>query len=144
MEILDQDEQTINVKNKNLALISLLGYMIAGITALIGLYGSLLSLSALNTPKAPDAVLLSRGIGISDYAQLVMIVVLLIGVICQNVPASENSFHKPWVWRLILVISILTLLASFIPLSPILLIITSISLIQAFRKQNLYFKDEKT
>ena len=143
MEILDKEDQVIDTKAKNLAIASLLGYLVVGITALVGLYGSWMSLSAFSSTGAPDAVELSKGIGISNYAQWVMTLPLIIGVVCQNVSSSNTPFHKPQYWRFMMIISILSLIASFIPLSFILLIVAMISVIIVSKNKSQYFSNEE-
>lgn len=143
MEILDKEDQIIDTKGKNLVLASLLGYLVGGITALVGLYGSWVSFSAFSSTGAPDATQLSKGIGISGYAQWAMILPLIIGVICQNVSTSYHPFDKPSYWRFMMIISVLSLIASFIPLNFILLIVAIISVIVVSKKKDQYFNVEE-
>ena len=142
MEILDREEPVIDYKGRYLARMGLLVYIITGIAALIGLLGTWKSLSAYSSTGAPDAMQLSHGIGISNYAQLVTIPTLIIGVICQSVSSSYHRFHKPWFWRFILTVSISALLASFVPLSLILFIVALISVVFVATNKSKYFDNE--
>lgn len=143
MEILDGEEPIIDTKGRNLVIICLLAYFITGIISLVGFYGSWVSFSAFSSKGAPDAMQLSNGIGISGYAQWAMIVPLIIGVICQNIPSSYQHFSKPIYWRFIMIISISALLGSFIPLNFILLIVAIISIIIVSTNKSQYFGNKE-
>lgn len=129
MEILDKEDPIIDTKGENIAFVGLLGFLITGIATLIDLWGLWITFSAFSSKAAPDAMQLSKGIGISAYAQWVMIAALIIGVICQNASSSYYRFQQPLYRKFIIIVSILALLGSFIPLNLILLIIALVSMI---------------
>jgi hypothetical protein len=142
MEILDDDKEIINPTGKILGTIGGICYLIGGIGCLFSLYGSLLSADSLLASGAPDAMQLSRGIGLVLYSHLVVLPSLLIALFCQLVAFHKYDFTHIWLWRVMLFSGICAVLSSFFPPSPYVMIIGIAALVHVFSKKSFYFFEE--
>lgn len=142
MEILDSEEDKSKISHSLLGNIGGFFYLIAGIMCLIGIYGSWLSYSSLQTSGAPDATQLSNGIRISLYSQLVALAMLILGLICQMTAFFKYDFKPKWIWKIMSITGTVAILSSIIPFNPITIILGIVILVHIFTKREFYQDNE--
>ncbi len=143
MELLDGEEKKFNPSGKILGFIGGIFYIIGSLACLYGIQGCWLLYSLwFHLGTKPSEIESKPFVEMAMHAQLVATFPLIIGFICQRIAFSKYNYSPLWIWQLLLVSSVISILASFIPISPIIFILAIINLIHLYKKKKNYFEFE--
>ncbi|HAD14073.1 MAG TPA: hypothetical protein DCF33_16745 [Saprospirales bacterium] len=138
MEILDKESPNNGNSGRTLHTIAAFACIGSCISAITSLFGTWLSYTAMQTAGAPDAVQLADGMLISFLGQVAIIITLTIGFVIQLITLRKYDNSPFWIWRVMLVATLLALLASIYPLNPISLFLGVAVMIHLLSKKEFY------
>jgi|GEM_PF-5740497 magnesium-transporting ATPase (P-type) len=142
MDILDNPEnfepKVENEAGRKLAYFSVIFYVIAAIAAIVAFYGALLARAALYQAGAPDAVKLSNAIVIVMYGQYTSMFTSLISIILHRIAFIKYDYSKPWLWRILLICSCITLFSTVYPVNIILTVLSLVTIVHLLFKRQFY------
>jgi hypothetical protein len=138
MRILDEDEITSVRTDSTLGVIGGLAYGIAGLACLVVLYGVLESYLVLHADGSPDAMRLSNAVSMILFGRITSTFMLIIGIICQKIAFTKYDFSPLWMWRIMLICTILAILTGLITFHLINLTLSLVIIIDLIVKGHVY------
>lgn len=142
VEPLDQDIPKHGSAGKTLGLVAGIAYAAGGLASFFIYYSYWLSLSTLEAAGAPDATDFARWYLLTISGQAALLLLLLIGLICQRIAFARYRYCARWLWQVMLASSLLAAVAGFLPLNIIALALVTATLLHLFGKKEFYFEDK--
>lgn len=138
MEILDNEIPQPGQNSRMIGYIVGFVFIACTVSAIVSLVGSWMSYSSLQTEGAPDSVQLADGMLISLLAQMGTTIALILGFVIQLIGFHRFNFRPYWIWKTMLFVNILAMLASIFPPNLITLVLGAVIMIHLFTKKEFY------
>jgi hypothetical protein len=142
MEILDNETDRPSATARLISTLGGIAFVLGSIAAIVSLFGSLISYTAMESSGSPDAVQLANGLTSSLVGQFILFLMLVAGLICQMIAFFRYELRPVWIWRAMLICGILSIITSISPFSLVDLALGGILLIHVFSKSEFYQKSE--
>jgi hypothetical protein len=141
MELLDGDEKKLNPSGQTLGVIGAIFYGIAALACLYGTQGCWEFYTMwFHLGSFPNEIQGKNAVETAMHGQLAATFPIIIGFICQRVAYVKYKYSPMWMWHVLIFSSVSGVLASFILISPIILILSILNLIHLFRRKKMYFE----
>lgn len=138
MEILDNEPKYEDPSARLFGFLGGLAFVISCLATMVSLYGVWKSYLSMQTAGAPDAISLADGILISLISQLAIVGGALFGFICQMIAFYKYAFSPVWMWRLMLVNSLLLIASGLFPFNWMSMLLSLAVMVHLFSKKDFY------
>jgi uncharacterized membrane protein YuzA (DUF378 family) len=141
MELLDNEEKQFNPLGKTLTFVAAIFYIIAGFACIYSMqpcwevYSLWLSMGV-----KPSAEQLDAPMKLAATGQIAATFPIIIAFACQRMAFSKYAYSPLWMWQLLVVSCVVSILGSFLPFSPIILILTGFNIFHLMKKKGIYFE----
>jgi threonine/homoserine efflux transporter RhtA len=141
MELLDNEEKQFNPLGKTLTFVAAIFYIIAGLACIYSIQPcwEVYSLWAHMGVK-PSAEQLDAPMKLAATGQIAATFPIIIAFTCQRMAFSKYLYSPLWMWQLLVVSCVVSVLGSFLPFSPIILILTAFNIVHLVKKKRIYFE----
>jgi threonine/homoserine efflux transporter RhtA len=141
MELLDNEEKQFNPLGKTLTFVAAIFYIIAGLACMYAIPPSWNIYALwLSTGVKPTSVDVDPQMKRAATGQIAATFPIIIAFACQRMAFLKYAYSPLWMWQLLVVSCVVSILGSFLPFSPIILILTAFNIVHLVKKKKIYFE----